>query len=98
LSRQRENQADLEAVELTGDPAGLARAIELIEMAQRRITSSVFPGAVRIRLPRCVVAPRSQGPDPPASPIGGRGGTAGSGLIADHQSALSQEILDIPVA
>jgi Zn-dependent protease with chaperone function len=28
LSRQREYQADLEA-ELTGDPAGLARAIEL---------------------------------------------------------------------
>ena len=39
LSRQREYQADLEAVALTGDPAGLARAIELIEMAQKRITS-----------------------------------------------------------
>jgi heat shock protein HtpX len=60
LSRQREYQADLEAVELTGDPAGLARAIELIEMAQKRITSSVFPGAVRIRLPRLL----SSHPDP----------------------------------
>src|SRR5580693_7859279 len=57
LSRQREYQADLEAVELTGDPAGLARAIELIEMAQK---SSAFPGAVRIRLPRLL----SSHPDP----------------------------------
>lgn len=60
LSRQREYQADLEAVELTGDPAGLARAIELIEMAQKRIASSVFPGTVRIRLPRLL----SSHPDP----------------------------------
>jgi hypothetical protein len=45
---------------LTGDPAGLARAIELIEMAQRRITSGAFPGAVRIRLPRLL----SSHPDP----------------------------------
>jgi heat shock protein HtpX len=60
LSRLREYQADLEAVALTGDPAGLARAIELIEMAQKRITSGVFPGAVRIRLPRLL----SSHPDP----------------------------------
>jgi heat shock protein HtpX len=37
LSRMREYQADLEAVALTGDPGGLARAIELNEMAQKRI-------------------------------------------------------------
>jgi heat shock protein HtpX len=60
LSRMREYQADLEAVELTGDPAGLARAIELIEMAQNRIASRAFPGAVRIRLPRLL----SSHPDP----------------------------------
>ena len=60
LSRQREYQADLEAVALTDDPAGLARAIELIEMAQKRITSGAFPGAVRIRLPRLL----SSHPDP----------------------------------
>jgi heat shock protein HtpX len=60
LSRLREYQADLEAVALTDDPAGLARAIELIGMAQKRITSSVFPGAVRIRLPRLL----SSHPDP----------------------------------
>jgi heat shock protein HtpX len=60
LSRQREYQADLEAVALTGDPAGLARAIELIEMAQKRIASRAFPGVVRIRLPRLL----SSHPDP----------------------------------
>jgi heat shock protein HtpX len=60
LSREREYQADLEAIALTGDPAGLARAIELIEMAQKRITSGAFPGAVRIRLPRLL----SSHPDP----------------------------------
>ena len=60
LSRQREYQADLEAVALTDDPAALARAIELIEMAQKRIASSAFPGAVRIRLPRLL----SSHPDP----------------------------------
>ena len=60
LSRQREYLADLEAVALTGDPAGLARAIELIEMAQKRIAFGAFPGAVRIRLPRLL----SSHPDP----------------------------------
>ncbi len=60
LSRLREHQADLEAVALTDDPAGLARAIELIEMAQKRIASGAFPGAVRIRLPRLL----SSHPDP----------------------------------
>ena len=60
LSRQREYQADLEAVVLAGDPAGLARAIELIEMAQKRIASGAFPEAVRIRLPRLL----SSHPDP----------------------------------
>jgi heat shock protein HtpX len=58
LSRQREYQADLEAVALTDDPAGLARAIELIEMAQKRIASGAR--AVRIRLPRLL----SSHPDP----------------------------------
>ena len=60
LSRHREYLADLEAVALTGDPAGLARAIELIEMAQKRIAFGAFPGAVRIRLPRLL----SSHPDP----------------------------------
>jgi heat shock protein HtpX len=58
--RQREYQGDLDAVALTGDPAGLTGAIELIEMAQKRIASSAFPGAVRIRLPRLL----SSHPDP----------------------------------
>jgi heat shock protein HtpX len=58
LSRQREYQADREAVAFTGDPAGLARAIELIEMAQKRIASG--SRAVRIRLPRLL----SSHPDP----------------------------------
>ena len=38
------NGTDLEAVALTDDPAGLARAIELIEMAQKRIAPGAFPG------------------------------------------------------
>ena len=80
LSRQREYQTDREAVALTGDPAGLARAIELIEMAQKRIASGAFPGAVRIRLPRLLLShPDPKDRIPPASPIGGRGGAAGSG-------------------
>ena len=60
LSRLREYQADLEAVALTGDPAGLARALELIGMSQARIAPRAFPGAVRIRLPRLL----SSHPDP----------------------------------
>jgi heat shock protein HtpX len=60
LSRLREYQADLEAVALTDDPAGLARALELIGMAQARIAPRAFPGAVRIRLPRLL----SSHPDP----------------------------------
>jgi heat shock protein HtpX len=60
LSRLREYRADLEAVALIGDPAGLARAIELIGMAQARIAPRAFPGAVRIRLPRLL----SSHPDP----------------------------------
>jgi heat shock protein HtpX len=60
LSRQREYQADREAVALTDDPAGLARAIELIDLAQKRIASGMFPGAVRIQLPRLL----SSHPDP----------------------------------
>ena len=42
------------------EAAGLARAIELIEMAQKPIASGAFPGAVRIRLPRLL----SSHPDP----------------------------------
>jgi heat shock protein HtpX len=60
LSRLREYQADREAVALTGDPAGLARSIELIGMAQARIAHRAFPGMVRIKLPRLL----SLHPDP----------------------------------
>ncbi len=48
LSRTREFEADLGAVRLTGDPVGLARALERLERQQGRFWEDVFLGSRRI--------------------------------------------------
>ena len=48
LSRTREFEADLGAVRLTGDPIGLAAALEKLERAQGRFWEDIFMGGRRI--------------------------------------------------
>ena len=48
LSRTREFEADLGAARLTGDPLGLARALERLERRQGRFWEDVFLGSRRI--------------------------------------------------
>ncbi len=48
LSRTREFEADLGAARLTGDPIGLARALERLERQQGRFWEDVFLGSRRI--------------------------------------------------
>ena len=48
LSRTREFEADLGAVRLTGDPIGLAAALEKMERAQGRFWEDIFVGGRRI--------------------------------------------------
>jgi len=52
LARTREFEADLDAVNLTGDPAGLASALKLIERYQGRFWEDlVFPSTRRVPQP-----------------------------------------------
>jgi heat shock protein HtpX len=51
LSRAREYDADLGAVDLTGDPRGLASALHRLEELNRGLLHRLFPGRVRIPVP-----------------------------------------------
>ena len=52
LARTREFEADLNAVSLTGDPAGLASALRLIERYQGRFWEDlIFPSTRRVPQP-----------------------------------------------
>jgi heat shock protein HtpX len=51
LARSREAAADLEAVELTGDPEGLISALSVMTRLQETEMRRMFPGARLLRLP-----------------------------------------------
>ncbi len=51
LSRQREFDADLGAMELTHDPEGLARALRKMEDGQEQEMNRLFPGGERPAIP-----------------------------------------------
>lgn len=51
LSREREGEADLEAAELTGDPAGLVMALDRMRDLERILLKTRFPRARLLRVP-----------------------------------------------
>ena len=69
ISRQNEFQADATAAQLTGDPSGLASALQHIEAYAKQIPMAVNPAAAQLAI---------------VNPLAGVRGPALTGLFRTH--------------